>query len=31
MYGAMNHGWADLDFSAIFKVYESLFPDSAAR
>ena len=22
MYGALNHGWADLDFSAIFKVYE---------
>ena len=23
MYGALNHGWADLDFSALFKVYES--------
>ncbi|HEX8312072.1 MAG TPA: NAD(P)-binding domain-containing protein [Chthoniobacteraceae bacterium] len=24
MYGALNHGWGDLDFSAIFKVYEPL-------
>ena len=28
MYGALNHGWADLDFSAIFKVYE---PQLAGR
>jgi hypothetical protein len=24
MYGALNHGWGELDFSAIFKVYEPL-------
>jgi 3-hydroxyisobutyrate dehydrogenase-like beta-hydroxyacid dehydrogenase len=23
MYGALNHGWADLDFSALMKVYET--------
>ena len=23
MYGAMNHGWGDLDFASIFKVYEA--------
>ena len=25
MYGALNHGWADLDFAAIFKLYEGAF------
>lgn len=24
MHGALNHGWADLDFAAVFKVYEPL-------
>ena len=26
MYGALNHGWADLDFAAIFKLYDGAFP-----
>ena len=26
MYGALNHGWADLDFAAIYKLYEGAFP-----
>ena len=25
MYGALNHGWADLDFASIFKLYEGAF------
>ena len=28
MYGALNHGWADLDFSAIFKLYDGTSPVS---
>ncbi len=26
MYGALNHGWADLDFASIFKLYDGAFP-----
>ena len=26
MYGALNHGWSDLDFAAIFKLYDGAFP-----
>ena len=29
MYGALNRGWADLDFASIFKLYDGAFP--AAR
>ena len=26
MYGALNHGWSDLDFASIFKLYDGAFP-----
>ncbi len=26
MYGALNHGWADLDFASVFKLYDGAFP-----
>ena len=26
MYGALNHGWGDLDFASIFKLYDGAFP-----
>jgi hypothetical protein len=25
MYGALNHGWGDLDFASIFKIYDDAF------
>ncbi len=28
MYGALNHGWAELDFASIFKLYDGAFPPS---
>jgi hypothetical protein len=31
MYGALNHGWADLDFSSVFKLYEGAFADRRAE
>lgn len=27
MYGALSHGWADLDFASIFKLYDGAFPN----
>ncbi len=26
MYGALSNGWADLDFSSVFKIYDGSFP-----
>ena len=26
MYGALNHGWSELDFASIFKLYDGAFP-----
>ena len=26
MYGALNHGWSDLDFASVFKLYDGAFP-----
>lgn len=26
MYGALNNGWADLDFSSVFKIYDGTMP-----
>ncbi len=31
LYGAMNHGWADLDFASIFKMYDTVLDERAAR
>ncbi len=31
MYGAINHGWADLDFASIFKIYDTVLDDRARR
>jgi 3-hydroxyisobutyrate dehydrogenase-like beta-hydroxyacid dehydrogenase len=27
MYGALNNGWADLDFASVFKLYDDSFPE----
>jgi 3-hydroxyisobutyrate dehydrogenase-like beta-hydroxyacid dehydrogenase len=29
MYGALNHGWADLDFASLYKVYSEGVPERA--
>ena len=26
MYGALNHGWSELDFASVFKLYDGAFP-----
>ena len=30
MYGALNHGWGDLDYAALFKIYDGAFPHRAS-
>ena len=31
MYGALNHGWADLDYASVFKLYEGSFTAAPAE